>query len=69
MNVYQIAKINGEVVDLAEVKSIMVHGSKNWEKAEGMLKRGMAIEEVGEYFCPNCGNFKPNKNDCNCIKD
>lgn len=63
-----IAKINGKVVDLTDVKQVMVHGGNNYEKAEKMLNSGMDIEEVSNYFCPNCGNYKLLSMECGCMK-
>ena len=65
MNIYMLAKIGGKVVDLTDIKQVMVHGSDNYKRAEEML-RTMTTEKVGEYFCTNCGNYMSEKK-CNCM--
>ena len=68
MNAYLLAKIGFEVVDLTDIPQVMVHGSDNYSKATAMLKT-KSVEEVKEYFCPSCGNYKPNKQECKCMED
>lgn len=52
-----LGKMNGKVVDLTDVMTVMVHGAKNYDKAEKMLKT-MSVVEVRKHFCSNCGNEK-----------
>jgi len=65
MNCYMIGLIDGKMVDLTDVKQIMVHGSKNYDKATEMFNKGVEFETIGKHFCSSCGNYtETGKCDC-----
>ena len=59
--------MDGKMVDLTDVKQIMVHGADNYERATIMFNKGVDFETIGKHFCPSCGNYTETKK-CDCIK-
>ena len=63
-NVYMLAVVNGKVVDMTDVKTVMVHRENNIEKVEIMAKEGRDIDYIRKFFCGHCGGWIP----CGCDK-
>ena len=62
MNVYNLAIIDGKVICVNDIETVMVHGSDNYSKASDMLKRGIKMSYVRTKFCGNCDGKLP----CGC---
>ena len=69
MNIYLLTVIDGKIVDLSDLDTVMVHGSENYNKAITMMQEGSSLEETKKFFCQNCGNYKKKDEECHCMED